>query len=409
MEIGNKKRGRKPNHYITSDNKPIEGLAYDKGSGRWRVIESNRFFRAPDERAAIAKFYELTGDNTGNTKFERAEASRELHISRGNMILWARNLILDTPQLAAKTLGIEWLAYGPQLSKPAPLPSLESLRKSYETNADCEGKEKRKVKRAWDEFVSITGITSTSQIDTQRGIAWVDELKKRDFENKTLRHRISSVRRIFSFNRDRGVAKAEMSRCLAELDIKLKKIKRVTKPKPISKEHFAGLISAATNDEDKAMLYLMLNSAMYLQEVVRVKWEDIDFTKGTFATQREKEGQCLRVAVLFPETLEALNKLQRKSEYVLTAAHGMPLTVSGAGKRYRKIRKEAAKNDASIATIEANQIRDGVATAMMLAGVTKDLRNIVKGHGNGIEDAYALRDPQMVKPAMDAIHNHYLA
>jgi hypothetical protein len=63
---GGKKRGRKAKHHVTADGTQIKGLGYDKKSQRWRIIGTNRFFRAPNEDAAIEQYRQLTSGGPAN-------------------------------------------------------------------------------------------------------------------------------------------------------------------------------------------------------------------------------------------------------------------------------------------------------------------------------------------------------
>jgi integrase len=73
-------------------------------------------------------------------------------------------------------------------------------------------------------------------------------------------------------------------------------------------------LPAKPDGDDKAMILLMLNCAMYAAEVVRLRWDDV--RNGCLVTHRAKTGKCVRVAVLWKETLDALAKMQRRGHRV---------------------------------------------------------------------------------------------
>ena len=50
------KRGRKAEHYRTSDDEVINGLARRPSDGRWRIIGTDITFTEPDEKLAIHRF-----------------------------------------------------------------------------------------------------------------------------------------------------------------------------------------------------------------------------------------------------------------------------------------------------------------------------------------------------------------
>ena len=103
------KRGRKSKPYVASWGEHINGLRRRAHDKRW-ILSDGRTFAENDERKAIERFLDMMGE--GETKAERSERNRELPMTRPRMIQWARSYILDTPLLAAKELGIEWIGVG---------------------------------------------------------------------------------------------------------------------------------------------------------------------------------------------------------------------------------------------------------------------------------------------------------
>lgn len=170
---------------------------------------------------------------------------------------------------------------------------------------------------------------------------------------------------------------------------------------------FRALLDAAKGD-DRAMILLMLNAALYLQEVVSLEWGDLN--NGCLVTHRKKTGKCVGVAVLWPETLEALSAVKKQGDAIFFSEQGAPLNVSGAGKRFRKVRKAAklTTKDGRAEDVTASQLRDGACTAAVQANVTGDLCKLLVGHRSGIADQYVKRLPSMVAPACEAIHRAYL-
>ena len=133
-------------------------------------------------------------------------------------------------------------------------------------------------------------------------------------------------------------------------------------------------------------------------------WNDI--RDDCLIAHRKKTGRILRIATLWPQTLEALAKVQRKAgDAIFYAESGSPLTVSGAGKRFRRLRKEAKVAD----SVQASHIRDGAATAAAGANVTEALIALLLGHRSGIADHYCKRNPKMVAPACQAVFDAYLS
>jgi integrase len=171
---------------------------------------------------------------------------------------------------------------------------------------------------------------------------------------------------------------------------------------PIEPGDFRRLLDAATGD-DRAMVLLTLNCALHLQECVNLEWSDIH--GDCLIAHRRKKGKFLRIATLWSETLEALKAVKRhpSSDRIFIANTGAPITISGAGKRFRKLRTTAR-----LEHVESDMIRDGAATAVAAANINDSLFNLLMGHRcPGVKDHYAKRNPKMVQPACDAVHAHY--
>jgi integrase len=114
----------------------------------------------------------------------------------------------------------------------------------------------------------------------------------------------------------------------------------------------------------------MLNFAMYLKEAVDLRWSDL---KGDYLVKhRAKTGRCVRVAVIWKETLEALAKVKRRGEFIFYSYQGKPLGVKGAERRFRKLR------DAAEVQVTSSQFRDGAATAAIEGNVNKNLCDLLE-------------------------------
>jgi integrase len=148
------------------------------------------------------------------------------------------------------------------------------------------------------------------------------------------------------------------------------------------------------------MVLLALNMAAYLQEVVRLRWDEV--RDGCVVTRRNKTGKCIRVAVLWKETLDALAALKRRGEFIFYASTGSPLSISGAEKRFVKLR------DAAGLSVTSSQLRDGAYTAAVRANFTESIVKLLVGHrGSGLSDHYVARSPEMVKTACNAVYAAY--
>jgi integrase len=181
------------------------------------------------------------------------------------------------------------------------------------------------------------------------------------------------IRRLVSFNKDRAIAVDVLTKTLEYL--KLLKPSETTislDPKPIEPRDYMKLVDEAEGD-DGAMMLCMMNFAMYLQETIDLRWKKIK-PNGSLIAHRAKSGRVVRVATLWPETIEALAKVKRRGEFIFYGAHGKQIGIKGAEKRFRNLR-EAAKVD----HVTSAMIRDGAQQAACDAGVSNDACEVLAG------------------------------
>jgi len=413
------KTGRKRIHHRDSQDTTINGLSKMK-DGRWRIIGTHIRFTEADERLAIAKFRRMTqSDPSRDAIFmpqteperygtENAKHIRSLQLSMNAALvdpasLWAhvRKEIIERPLWVAEQVGIEQIGYLLDLPKPEPLPTFDELKKVWTTYAKCATNQRQKVVRAWDDFVETTGIENLRAITPQLVVSYQDDVYARELSGKQQQHMFGGIRRVLSFARERALAVDTINQCLGYLKIlKPSETSTVLDPKPIEVGDWQKL-HAASVGEDRAMILICLNAAMYLGEAIRLEWSDI--VEGCISTRREKTGKCVRVCVLWPETIEAVRAVERKGDRIFLNYRKEPLRICGAMRRF-----SALADTAKVPHVTASQLRDGAYTAAVQANVTTALCQLLVGHRSGMADHYVLRNPQMVKPATEAIRAHYL-
>jgi len=401
------KTGRKQKHHIDSmTGEPVVGLTR-RPDGRWRTIGTHQTFREPDEQKAIARFRQSL--DTPEAKATRINDLQRLEwlgeqssVSNGDFWMFVASEIRARPKFVAEQTGIEQIGYLTDLQPHEPLPSPDELAKCWMDHSEVTSREKRQVLAAWADFRESTGITGLREITPAKVIEFRDEVFKRGISGKTQQHLFNRTRRIFTFAASRAIAVKACNDALVSLKLLTPKDSTVNlDPQPVSPEDFTLLLKKAVGD-DRALLLLCLNCALYLQEAMHLEWDDI--RDGCLVTNRKKTGKCLRVSVLWQETLEALSKMERKGTNIFYSYQGAPLTVSGAGKRFRALRKAAGVS----IEVKANNLRDGAYTAAVAANVNEDLCRLLVGHRTaGLKDHYCKRNPQMVAPACEAIYRHY--
>jgi integrase len=84
-------------------------------------------------------------------------------------------------------------------------------------------------------------------------------------------------------------------------------------PRPITRQDFKKLLTAAEQTDVpqmwRAMLLLALNCALYMEDLCDLQWTFLDLERRTFISRRKKRGRCLRVAILWDETIAAIARL----------------------------------------------------------------------------------------------------
>jgi type 1 fimbriae regulatory protein FimB/type 1 fimbriae regulatory protein FimE len=86
---------------------------------------------------------------------------------------------------------------------------------------------------------------------------------------------------------------------------------------------------------DAAMILVAYRHGLRASELVDLRWDQIDFARGTLAVRRAKRGTPSTHPVMGDE-LRALRKLQReqepKSPFVFTSERGSPFTTAGCAR-----------------------------------------------------------------------------
>lgn len=418
------KTGRKQRHHVAKFNgKTIEGLSRRPSDGRWRVIGTQITFTEPDERKAVARFYALKAQ-MGETvparflyvpehedKGDPFDFDRPIQVETGDKeprwlseaeaYQWFAEQIRTKPEYVATMTGIEWIEYGPKLKAPEPLPTFKELEDVWKTKTTASAEQRRKVLAAWRDFVKASTVATLDDITPQVCIAYRDAVYARNTSPKSQLNLFTRIRRLVSFAKSRAIAMTACTKALEALEL-LKPSDTVTSlnPMPIEVADFKALLKVAGAD-DHAMILCMLNFGMYLAEVLRLEWSDVQ--GDCLIAHRAKTGKHVRIAVIWQETKDALAKVERKGSRIFyTEQTGAPLGIKGAELRFRELRIAA-----KVEHVTSSQFRDGAATAIAAANVNEKLLALALGHSCGISDHYVKRNPKMVEPASAAIYTHY--
>jgi integrase len=460
------KRGRKAQHYTTTWDEPIYGLARRPSDGRWRVIATGYTFTEADERLAVHRFRTPTagqqgetiripfaaadgtdaaiaegiaraaatlagpsreqpapvdqefppmtvqpgtGPSTGPIRLEQVEGTRAIEIYRQGaphaadaFWPWLRRLILDTPALVAERTGIEQIGYLAHLPRPRPSPTLAAVGTLYHEKAAVTPHERAKSKLFWQEFVEAVGVTTLRELTAERVAGYLDDVLSADNSRTYAKHRFGKVKTIISFARKRGLDAGDCRAALDACAVLVPPRPVPLDPHPIDPGDFAKLL-AAGDDQERAVLLLALNAALYGAEVAAARWPDLDLDGKTFVADRGKTG-VIRVAVLWDRTVAALRKLPRKIESPFVAYQGNPHNANTMNKLFRDLRTRAGVD----AEVKFADVRDGAYTAAAQApGVQFETVRILAGHRVGMSDHYVKRRPDIVTDACRAIERSY--
>ena len=415
------KRGRKAKPYFFNG-EYINGLRQRPSDGRWELSDG-RTFVEPNPARAVDRFRQMTGAKPTIEQLKRlgfrwdatdpdqmaiygpAGLAAAIAINQNAYkaaMQWFAGEIRKRPQKVAEASGVEQLGYLTGLRPPEKLPTLDEVSTIFRAASRTSTPEKNKIVAAWTDFCITTGIEGINDISGEVCVEFRRKVHARGIAGKTQLHLFNRIRRILKVVKNDAIASEAITRALANLQtLTASEVSTSLNPEPIEVSDFKALLGAATGD-NRAMILLALNCCMYLQEVVRVRWSDI--RNGALIGHRAKKGKVVRVAMLWPETIEALAAVKRRGDYIFYSETGLPLTISGASKRYRKLRTAAGVSD----KVKAEQFRDGALTAASDAGVPENVCRVYEGHrADGVKDHYVKRNPKFVRPATDAVYKHY--
>jgi integrase len=414
------KVGRKPKPYVTSDGEIVAGLAREV-DGRWRVVATGQRYTEADEAKAIAKFRQLTAvEQIGLPIREFKGAGGQTMVQyafadEGTAWAWFRDQLVRDAAYVAKMTGIKQLANLDRMALPRPSIRLSQLLAIYKRNSEATQKTKNEVIATWESwFVKLTGATTLADLTQE---------KLRAFR-KTVVAKLSPATVSLYFGRIRTVLntawKTDDSIDVEQINALKVRMKVLfppanddrNDPHPISREDFHKLLTAAQETQTpeiwRAMLLMSLNAALYMEDVCGLRWDELDLEAGTYLSRRKKRGLCIRAAVLWQETIEAIKALPRRgtSPYVFVSKHGTRFSRNSRINVFAKVLRVKAKISPDVTW---SHLRDGAYTEASLAeGLDPKYARLLAGHaGHGLEDKYVKRNPRAVKPATDAVYAAY--
>lgn len=436
MDYSTTKKGRPQGFHRTSWGERIHGLTR-LADGRWKVSGPKAVkFSEADERLAVARYQAIRAKeksnlgevavhgNAVNAMHDLAkrtidaggslqafpvpakDGSGAWAVSDANLSpaqwAWLRGKLLTEPKWVALQVGLEKIGWYQDLQKPAESPKLSDLIDLYVAKPGMSTNEVSRSKLFWTEFTKAVGIERIREITHEHVAAYEKVVSSGKYAPKSILHRHSKVRTVLAYAIKRGRGVEDCRRALDVTAMLEVKNAQPLDPKPINVADFWKLHKAATDAGDVTFAALMLtafNCAMYGGEVSALKWDEINLKTGELVTRRPKTGVS-RVAVLWPEVLTALRKIERKGDFVFNTSR-RPYVVNSALKAWRKYRTAANLPE----EVVFGQIRDAAYTVACRCSL--DQARVLAGHRlPGMTDNYVRRDPSFVADACRAIREH---
>lgn len=410
--------GRPKKPYQTSWGDIIPCLARDT-DGRWRIIATGKRFTEPDERRAVARFHAMHQPET--VKVPSTVRSESVPTGDGfsRLILraetpaddywrWLREELIARPEYVAKMTGIPELANLRHLPLPKPAIQIEELVTAYERENPSTERSKRRAIITLRKLARSADARTLNDLTQERLSAWREKIET-DPKLKSAGTRAGlygQVKAVISFGLKVGMDEQQIRAALDRCKVLwTAEALPPVQPKPISREDYHTLLKAS-NETWRAWLLLALNLAMTVEDLVQLKWSDFDLEAGTYTAIRYKtrRKRIPRAGVLWAETMEAMEKLRRRSEHVFTSTHGTAYSKNSRVILFAKLRKKAGLPD----TVKMNQIRDGAYTTAARATTDERWARVLAGHrAPGLQDNYVLRNPEAVRPACEAVYKAY--
>ena len=310
-------------------------------------------------------------------------------------LIWekTRELIIKDPNLAAKKIGIQEIAYLEGLEpKEKPL-TMKQIGILYLNRKEgFAGYDKKYSKSCWEEFVKITDATTTKDLIAENIERYEDKLWDKYMSGhwaaKTLENRFTKIRAIINYvlkdRKTTGTQKKELRRILDLCIFKCPDSDEVD-PTPIEPQDFRAVLKAAEERNDtRAVLCILLsaNGAYLPKEIGDIEKRHVDLKNRTIVMNRAKSIKRLqkrskkvpRACYLWDRTIAAINDYQNEyphhSKYLIINNDGGKLTRSAVGNIWYRLREHP---DTPVdSSVQFKHIRSGCRQAAAELELDKD-------------------------------------
>jgi integrase len=468
-DMPKRKRGRQPKYVLDSAGKPIIGLSLDTANGeffnthyrsenikrinfgtdyqmavsKYRIWESKRGkslvtiqnseiesggFDAitPDQRTPLAEFKSFDDIPIG-ADFE----SNTSKIPESYIIEQMKQIIARDPKAAQEKLGIRFAVVDENgVSKC--LIRLTDLLERFQNqpqyiakNAPISRRQTiTEMKQIWKYFCDAIGKTTVGEIvksDINKYANHVlTEFHADSYSTTWVHKRFSYVKQIFNFgakefdSHELDQVKNWCQSLLTSPEMVIQNHAKLIKP-----EEFRLLLSVS-NDFEKAVLLMSMNCGYYATDLANVRLDCIDWQNKTVVFGRNKTGHVHRAAVLWDETIEALQTVcgHGNKSVFQNPETGAPYNKFYFSKLFAKVLKTAVdkiKNDNLKTTIDAKLVhsncRDSVQTICSIKGngISQSCDAVLGHRQAGVTGMYTdpATYPQIAADACQAVHDYY--
>ena len=155
-------------------------------------------------------------------------------------------------------------------------------------------------------------------------------------------------------------------------------------PQPLEQSEIIAMLNVCENTKHKVILFLLYGCGLRIQELIDLKWKNINRAAGIIYVVKGKGNKDRKVA-LYPELLELLTAYYREyrnelvgNEYVLKGQFGSQYSQKSVNEVLKQLARKAKVNG----NVHAHLLRHSYATHLLDAGT--DLRTIQEllGHSS---------------------------
>lgn len=363
-------------------------------------------------RAAVQQFFadpnrqEIAKINIGRPMAEALpEATISATLPEEMFYVKVRDLLTNDLDSLARKTGVMGLL---QLRDQMPRPSIKltTIIENYRTHSPATDKAKNEALAPLNKLIAQSKAKTLDDLSTAVFLAFKKHIEATIPGPATRSAYYSRVKAIIGFGLKTGMDAASIRTTLDRAKVLwTAEAMPAVDPRPISRADFHTLLKAG-HGSWHAWILLGMNLCLHIEEVCALKWSEFDLSAGTYSTIRNKtrRARIPRAAVLWPETTSALKALPRKGEYVFVSTHGTRYNKNTRVNDFREL-----ADAANLPEVTFDCLRDGAYTAAC-QGTEEKWARVLAGHrSHGLQDNYVLRNPEIVRPACEAVYRAYLA